>query len=249
MVRTRDTDGERTEAAPPERAPRGPAAGECRVRPGVLDLRGGGRAELRCAPGDLVVVSGLPGSGKTTLIRRAVPALDERGAAVRRVDSQDSRERLERRTPGWLPYAVYRPLVRLVHYAALRRALRSGASGVVHDCGERGWVRRWLVREARRRGGTVHLLLLDVGPGLALAGQAARGRTVSARAFRRHRGAAARLVADAVAGRMPGGVGSVVLMDRPAADALRRITFTGSAGAPPRVVRRGADGSPRSRAR
>ena len=43
--------------------------------------------------------------------------------------------------PRLLPYAVYRPLVRLAHYAGLRRALRSGASVVVHDCGTQAWVR------------------------------------------------------------------------------------------------------------
>ncbi|MBT2384875.1 AAA family ATPase, partial [Streptomyces sp. ISL-11] len=165
---TRGTDTRR--AVP---APSGPphAARERPREPGpagVLDLRGGaGRAELRYPAGDLLIVSGLPGSGKSTLIRRTVPALDARGALLWCVDSQDSRERLERRTPGWLPYGAYRPLVRLVHYAVLRRALRADAGAVVHDCGQRGWVRRWAARGARRRGAAAHLLLLDVAPGVA----------------------------------------------------------------------------------
>ncbi|GGX81526.1 AAA family ATPase [Streptomyces hiroshimensis] len=215
---------------------RGAAAagsGAVRARAGVLDLRAGaGLGELRFPAGDVLIVSGLPGSGKSTLIRRAVSALDARDGIVWCIDSQDTRERLERRTPPWLPYAAYRPFARLAHYAALRRALRSDASAVVHDCGQRGWVRRWVARDARRRGGAAHLLLLDVPPGTALAGQAARGRGVSPHAFRRHRRAMARLVA-AVShppvpdgpGRLPAGVASVVLLDRAAVDALRTIAF------------------------
>ncbi|MRT44542.1 ATP-binding protein, partial [Xylella fastidiosa subsp. multiplex] len=80
------------------------------------------------------------------------------------------------------------------HYAGLRRALRGDRGVVVHDCGTQSWVRGWLAREARRRGGTLHLLLLDVAPDAALAGQRERGRGVSRYAFLRHRRAAARLI-------------------------------------------------------
>ncbi|RLU96759.1 ATP-binding protein [Streptomyces griseocarneus] len=215
---------------------------------GVLDLRGGGRGrvvELRCDPGDLVVVSGLPGSGKSTLIRRAVPALDARGVVVHCVDSQDTRERLERRLPRRLPYAVYRPLARLAHYVALRRALRSGTSGVVHDCGERGWVRWWLGREARRRGACLYLVVLDVHPDVALAGQAARGRAVSARAFRRHRRAMGRLLSDVAGGRVLPGVGAVVVVDRGMARVLRFTFGPGRAPTGARGTARPAPTGPR----
>ncbi|MEZ7004017.1 AAA family ATPase [Streptomyces sp. AD55] len=188
--------------------------------PLVRDLRGragrGPRA-LLFARHDLVVVTGLPGGGKSTLMRRAVP-----GA---RVDSQDTRDRWERRMPRRLPYALYRPLVRLSHYAGLRRALAGGGGLVVHDCGTQTWVRRWLAREARRRGAALHLVLLDVGADEALAGQRARGRGVSRYAFARHRAATARLLAAVAAGRPPAGCGSAVLLDRAAARALRRIAF------------------------
>ncbi|WP_312018597.1 AAA family ATPase [Streptomyces sp. I05A-00742] len=222
--------GGHTEAA-------GAAPGTEEALPRVRDLRRAARptaestAELRYAAGDLLVVSGLPGSGKSTLIRRTVTALDGRGEPVRCVDSQDSRARLERRLPVRLPYGAYRPLARLVHYARLWRALRSGASLVVHDCGQRDWVRRGLAREARRRGTALHVLLLAVTPETALAGQRARGRAVPRAAFERHRRAMERLVTAAASGRPPAGAASVVLLDRPAAAALRTVAFPRRAGA------------------
>ncbi|MFD5847028.1 AAA family ATPase [Streptomyces chartreusis] len=190
--------------------------------PVVRDLRersGHSPHALLFGPEDLVVITGLPGSGKSTLMRRTVKGL--------RIDSQDTRDRWDARMPGFLPYAVYRPLVRLAHYAGLRRALRSGEGVVVHDCGTQAWVRGWLARAARRRGGTLHLLLLDVTPGTALEGQRERGRGVSRYAFLRHRRAASRLLRSAAKGDLPQGCGSAVLIDRDAADVLRRIGFTG----------------------
>ncbi|MGW2049148.1 AAA family ATPase [Streptomyces sp. NPDC001858] len=190
--------------------------------PVVRDLRErAGRSPhgLLFGPRDLVVVTGLPGSGKSTLMKRAVHGV--------RIDSQDTRDRWDARAPRHLPYALYRPLVRLAHYAGLRRALRGGQGVVVHDCGTQAWVRDWLAREARRRGGTLHLVLLDVGADQALEGQRERGRGVSRYAFLRHRRAAARLLRSVEQGALPEGCGSAVLLDRPAADVLRRIAFTG----------------------
>ena len=189
--------------------------------PVVRDLReraGRSPHALLFGPRDLVVVTGLPGSGKSTLMRRAVHGT--------RIDSQDTRDRWDARTPRFLPYAVYRPLVRLAHYTGLWRALRSGEGVVVHDCGTQSWVRAWLAREARRRGGTLHLLLLDVTPDTALEGQRERGRGVSRYAFLRHRHAASRLVKAVEKGKLPDGCADAVLLDRDAVDVLRRIAFT-----------------------
>ncbi|MEU2061551.1 AAA family ATPase [Streptomyces sp. NPDC013455] len=192
-----------------------------RTAPVVRDLRdraGRSPRALVFDPRDVVVVTGLPGSGKSTLMRRAVPG--------RRVDSQDTRDRFAARLPRFLPYALYRPLVRLAHYAGLRRALRADGGVVVHDCGTQAWVRTWLAREARRRGGTLRLLLLDVTPQAAREGQRERGRGVSRYAFRRHRRATARLLGAVERGELPAGCGSAVLLDRAAADTLHRVDFS-----------------------
>ncbi|GAB2875830.1 AAA family ATPase [Streptomyces deserti] len=208
-------------ALPKQPDPAREACGPLRS-PVVRDLRErGGRSPhaLLFAPQDLVVITGLPGSGKSTLMRRAVKGV--------RIDSQDTRDRWDTRMPRFLPYAVYRPLVRLAHYTGLRRALRTGEGIVVHDCGTQAWVRRWLAREARRRGGVLHLLLLDVTPEQALAGQRERGRGVSRYAFLRHRAATTRLLRSVEKGDLPAGCGSAILVDRDAANTLRRIGFTG----------------------
>ncbi|MEV8538222.1 AAA family ATPase [Streptomyces sp. NPDC051572] len=231
MTVTRTTVYATTSAVALPEQPSAPAREACPARPvpTVRDLReraGHSPHGLRFGPRDLVVVTGLPGSGKSTLMRRAVAG----GDGVR-VDSQDTRDRWDARvsrmfrTPGLLPYAIYRPLVRLAHYAGLHRALRSASGAVVHDCGTQTWVRGWLARAAGRRGGALHLVFLDVSPDTALGGQRERGRGVSRYAFLRHRRAAARLLRSVERGDLPRGVDSAVLLDRDAADVLRRIDF------------------------
>lgn len=208
----------------PEPAPARKALREGRaVRPHrLLDLRQGRRAvrTLRYPQGDVLVVSGLPGGGKSTLMRRAA-------GGARLIDSQDVRERWQARVPRLVPYALYRPLVRIAHYTGLWRALRSGDSVVLHDCGTLRWVRAWVGRHARRRGRNMHLVLLDVPVRTALDGQRERGRRVSAYAMARHRDASRRLLAGTQAGRLPKACASVVLLDREAARELEAIDFDG----------------------
>ncbi|MBN0046101.1 AAA family ATPase [Streptomyces actuosus] len=228
MTVNRTTAYAATTGIPVPRRPAAVRSRDARPAPVVRDLReraGRSPHALLFGPQDLVVITGLPGSGKSTLMGRAV-----RGVGI---DSQDARDRWAGRMPRLLPYAVYRPLVRLAHYAAVRRALRAGRGLVVHDCGTQTWVRGWLARAARRRGGTLHLVLLDVTPDTALSGQRARGRGVSRYAFLRHRRATARLVRAVERGELPSGCDSAVLLDRDAADTLRSIAFRATGGAAP----------------
>ncbi|MEV4443804.1 hypothetical protein AB0K09_33455 [Streptomyces sp. NPDC049577] len=112
------------------------------LRPrGLVDFRGRERAPaLLSYPADaVVVVSGLPGSGKSTLLRR----WSEAAAAV---DPRDVHVACEAVMPARVPYAVYRPWARLEHFRWLRRGVRAGGPLLVHDCGSRRWMRRWLAR-------------------------------------------------------------------------------------------------------
>ncbi|GAA2791506.1 ATP-binding protein [Kitasatospora sp. CM 4170] len=214
-------------------------AGECTAGPvlrprGLHDLRRAARGGADAADGpadapaalhyradDLLVVSGLPGSGKSTLMRRCIRA----GL----VDSQQVREEFAKRLPARLPYFVYRPLVRVAHYRRLRRAVLDGGPLAVHDCGALPWVRLWLTRAAARQGRRVHLILLDATVGEAREGQRARGQGVSAYAFARHRKAAGRLRRRlAGTGEPPAGCASAVVLDRAGARALREIVFVAS---------------------
>ncbi|MFE5120114.1 AAA family ATPase [Streptomyces sp. NPDC056669] len=163
-------------AAPPSRPP-----GRCLRPRGVVDLRGRADAPavLAYPANAVVVVSGLPGSGKSTLIARwskAAPAVDPR--AVRLA--------CEAAMPDWLPYGAYRPWSRLRHFQGLRRRMRRMSPLLVHDCGSRPWLRRWLARHTRREQRELHVVLLDVGADEALAGQKARGRWAPPRVFARH---------------------------------------------------------------
>ncbi|MFJ9697711.1 AAA family ATPase [Kitasatospora sp. NPDC101183] len=186
------------------------------VRAGRHELRGPGPAALHYPAGDVLVVSGLPGSGKSTLMHRCVRAP--------LVDSQQVRAEYAARLPARLPYALYRPLVRLAHYRRLRDAVLAGGPLAVHDCGTLPWVRAWLCRAAARQGRRVHLLVLDADPAEARDGQRRRGQGVSRYAFTRHRRAVARLLAAG----LPPGCASAVVLDRAAARAVREIDFTAS---------------------
>ncbi|MFE7562218.1 AAA family ATPase [Kitasatospora sp. NPDC057500] len=159
---------------------------------GLVDLRGEHGAPFAAHyPGDaVVVVSGLPGSGKSTLLHR----WSARAPHVATVDPRSVHEACAAVMPDRLPYAVYRPWARLEHFRLLRRSVRRGGPLLVHDCGSRAWMRRWLAREAAAQGRELHLVLLDVGAAAALAGQRSRGRRVSRRAFARHRRGLGRLL-------------------------------------------------------
>ncbi|WP_045693994.1 AAA family ATPase [Streptomyces rubellomurinus] len=206
---------------------------------GVVDLRGAGGAEFAVAypDGAVVVVSGLPGAGKSTLLRRW--SGPQPGAvAPRTVDPRTVHEACEAVMPASLPYAVYRPWARLEHFRLLRASVRRGGPLLVHDCGSRAWMRRWLAREAARRGRELHLVLLDVGAATALDGQRARGRHAPARVFARHRHGLERLLAAFTRHLRAGApspapeAASVLLLDGASRSRARAVRFgTGPVGA------------------
>ncbi|MCF2527710.1 ATP-binding protein [Yinghuangia soli] len=195
------------------------------LRPtGLHDLRTGPAPEqIVYGASDLVVLAGLPGAGKSTLMARC--------ARARTIDSQHVRERFQLRLPWWVPYPVIRPLVRITHYLRLYAALRARGPLVVHDCGTVPLVRTWLAATARRQGRDVHLLFIDARTDEARAGQQARSRCVPPRDFARHCAVARRtLDALAAAAAPPPGWKSAVVLDRPAAGRLRDLSFAAEPG-------------------
>jgi hypothetical protein len=152
----------------------------------------------------VVVVAGMPGAGKTTLIRRAVDR-----AAVRVVDTDDHR----RRVPG-LMYAE--------HYLRILLAVLGRRPAVIHSRGTHGWLRRGIAVLARLRGRPAHLIMLDAGLDEAEAGQRERGRMVPPSEMAWQAARWRRLMA-----RRPTGEGwtSVVVLDREQAAATGAIEF------------------------
>jgi hypothetical protein len=124
---------------------------------------------------DVVVVAGLPGAGKTTLVTFEPRALDS--DAVREAWAP----RLAR-----VPYSLWRPLVHARHWVAIWRALKRSDGVVVVRPFTSGWVRHGVLRAARRHHRAVHLVVVDATRAQARQGQRARGRTISGRAMRRH---------------------------------------------------------------
>jgi predicted kinase len=206
----------------------------------VRDFRGSLVEELNYPRASVVLLAGVPGAGKSTLLQRlygmpgkaVLPTRSDDGVTV--LDSAQVRGWLAP-VLGRLPYRWWRPLVHAVHYVRIFRALDAGGPIVIHDCGTRPWMRRMIGERAARRGLESHLVLLDTTAEEARAGQVARGRVVDAGRFATHVWRWQKLLARAVDGAeslMPGATSATVL-DRAAANAVRRIRFTG----PGEVVR------------
>ncbi|MFE0581853.1 AAA family ATPase [Streptomyces sp. NPDC058874] len=191
---------------------------------GVVDLRGHAESDITLSyPGNaLVVVAGLPGSGKSTLLRAW-------SSAATVVDPRATRTAYEALTPSWLPYAVCRPWARLRHMGWMRTEIRRTHPLLIHDCGSRAWMRRWLAHHAHRAGRPLHMVVLDVGPQEALSGQRARRRLTSRRVFATHRRGLARLLAGVEQGGLPPSLGldSMVLLDRTSRERAARAQFGG----------------------
>jgi hypothetical protein len=158
----------------------------------------------------VVVVAGVPGAGKTTLIRRAVDR-----DAVRVVDTDDRREA---GAPRRLLYAG--------HYTRIAGALVGRRPAVIHSRGTHPAARRAIAALAALRGRPAHLVMLDAERDEAEAGQRARGRTLAAGEMDRQIARWRRLMA-----RRPRheGWASVTVLDRPRAAGVETFAFVPAA--------------------
>lgn len=144
--------------------------------------------------GSLLVIAGLPGSGKTTLLRRVAGG---HGSGIACLDSEQVATRL-RSARSRVPYRLLRPWVHLVHRWRVLHCVRGATPVVVltDPWTGRGWPA--LVRFAARHR-SLRLVLLDASPAEAVAGQAARGRSLPPAAMRRHAARWQRLRSGSVA--------------------------------------------------
>ncbi len=179
-------------------------------------------------PGELIVVGGVPGAGKSTAIARATAGL----GGVRVVDPEQVSGWLGQRLPASVPYRRYRWIVHTAHAVRTVAQLLAGASSsgrlVLHDPGTRFRRRRTLIALARRAGWRVTELYIDVDRASAQEGQWRRGRVV--RSFDKHWQNWLSL-RPGLAGALSGSDdGSVLLVDRQnAAEVLRQLCVSGRA--------------------
>lgn len=171
----------------------------------------------------VVVVAGVPGAGKTTLISRAVDR-----EAVRVIDTADRREK------------GVRGVARLYagHYLRIARAIAARRPAVIHSRGTHAAARRLIVLLAALRGRSAHLVLIDADRASAEAGQRARGRAVGEREMNRQLARWRRLVSTARAEGGPRGENwrSVTLLDRAEAAGVEAFEFAPAATSPAAVV-------------
>ncbi|WP_344891836.1 ATP-binding protein [Actinomadura meridiana] len=184
-----------------------------------------------CYPaGSTVLLAGLPGAGKSTLLDRLygmrgdetapVPAGD-----VRVIDSRQSRNWWARFLRP-LPVRLRTPIVHATHVWRIGRAILAGHGVVAHTRGTWPHILRFFALLARWRGNRLHLILLDVDPGTARAGQIARGRVVTTATFARHCRRWYPLVDRARGGETLPPAAGVTILDRDAADGLKTIHFS-----------------------
>jgi predicted kinase len=177
---------------------------------------------LRYPAGSLVLVAGLPGAGKSTLLDRLY-GLPAGGVLV--IDSRQSRNWWARFLRP-LPPRARTPLVHATHVWRIGRAILAGHGVVAHTRGTWPHVLHLFAWLARRRGVRLHLILIDVAPETARAGQVARGRVVTPGAFDRHCRRWRPIVDRARGGDLLPPAAGVTVLDRTAADKLQAIHFS-----------------------
>ena len=155
----------------------------------------------------VVVVAGLPGAGKSTLIRRAVDR-----SAVRVVDTDD-----QRRAGGRAS--------NVRHYGHIVTAVWGRRGVVIHSRGTLGTLRRAITLLSSLRGRPAHLILLDAPRDAAEAGQRRRGRILSRSKMDRE---VARWLRLRRRGVRREGWRSVTILDRPSAAQVERLQWRGT---------------------
>lgn len=185
---------------------------------------------LRYPAGSLVLVAGLPGAGKSTLLNRLYALHGDETAPVcagdvRVIDSGQSRNRWARSLRP-LPPRLRTPLVHATHVWRIGRAILAGHGVVAHTRGTWPHILHLFAWMAHHRGNDLHLILIDVDPDTARAGQVARGRIVTHTTFARHCRRWRPLIARARGGGPLPPAAGVTILDRDAADKLQAIRFT-----------------------
>lgn len=179
-------------------------------------------------PGSLVLLSGLPGAGKSTLLDRlygltgaeTTPVTVD-GVLV--IDSRQSRARWAAVFPR-LPRRLRSLLVHVTHMSRISGAVLGDRPVVAHSRALWPHILYGFAWLARMNGRKLYVILLDVEPEIARAGQVTRGRIIRDVTFTRHTRRWRALIDRARTGALPPADG-VVVLDRPAADQVKAIVF------------------------
>ncbi len=170
----------------------------------------------------LVVLAGLPGAGKTTMLR-----LLSLTSAALALDAED----VARALAGVpLPYRSLRPVVHTAHLVRVVGAAMSAGPCILATDPMTSALRRLLMRAAAAISGRrLVVVVVHATPAEARDGQRRRGRTLGERRMRRHEQRYARLrdVADAVISRQEAASARTLM------DVLRRGGTADSAASTP----------------
>jgi ABC-type cobalamin/Fe3+-siderophores transport system ATPase subunit len=137
--------------------------------------------QLAVPAGSLVVIAGLPGAGKTSLLRRLAATAPTDVVAL---DSEDVATHLRRLPVG---YRVLRPLVHALHLLTVLAAVSGPVSCVLTTDPLTAPGRRLLLGTAARlTGRRLHVIVVEASIAEALNGQWTRGRRLGSRRMSRH---------------------------------------------------------------